>query len=134
MKHHTDIINFTCMTWNFVRILASLSALCKNQICRCYVFMDPQTASLCTVCVLCAPVLDELEQHLHVGDHEAGDLWAEADHGPQPAVLRDHAPLLAHDRVPAPIRGQYSGCGPITIFRASNEHSRSWKLCNHRLV
>ena len=26
----TDIINFACMTWNFVRISASLSALCTN--------------------------------------------------------------------------------------------------------
>ena len=36
VKHHTDIINFACMTWNFVRILASLSALCTNinQICH----------------------------------------------------------------------------------------------------
>ena len=30
VKHHTDIINFACMTWNFVRISASLSAQCKN--------------------------------------------------------------------------------------------------------
>ena len=30
VKHHTDIINFACMTWNFVRIPASLSALCTN--------------------------------------------------------------------------------------------------------
>ena len=30
VKHHTDIINFACMTWNFVRISASLSALCTN--------------------------------------------------------------------------------------------------------
>ena len=30
VKHHTDIINFACMMWNFVRILASLSALCTN--------------------------------------------------------------------------------------------------------
>ena len=36
VKHHTDIINFACMTWNFVRISASLSALCTNinQICH----------------------------------------------------------------------------------------------------
>ena len=35
VKHHTDIINFACMAWNFVRISASLSALCTNfnQIC-----------------------------------------------------------------------------------------------------
>ena len=30
VKHHTDIINFACMMWNFVRISASLSALCTN--------------------------------------------------------------------------------------------------------
>ena len=30
VKHHTDIINFACMTWNFVRTPASLSALCTN--------------------------------------------------------------------------------------------------------
>ena len=30
VKHHTDIINFACMMWNFVRILDSLSALCTN--------------------------------------------------------------------------------------------------------
>ena len=36
VKHHTDIINFACMTWNSVRISASLSALCTNinQICH----------------------------------------------------------------------------------------------------
>ena len=36
VKHHTDIINFTCMMWNFVRISASLSALCTSfdQICH----------------------------------------------------------------------------------------------------
>ena len=36
VKHHTDIINFACMMWNFVRISASLSALCTNinQICH----------------------------------------------------------------------------------------------------
>ena len=36
VKHHTDIINFTCMMCNFVRVLASLSALCTNfyQICH----------------------------------------------------------------------------------------------------
>ena len=36
VKHHTDIINFACMTWKFVRISASLSALCTNfyQICH----------------------------------------------------------------------------------------------------
>ena len=36
VKNHTDIINFACMTWNFVRISASLSALCTNinQICH----------------------------------------------------------------------------------------------------
>ena len=73
MKHHMDIINFACMKWNFVRISASLSALCTNinqiwhwhcisckilphfdvrtisatQNCRSYVFMDPQIASQC---------------------------------------------------------------------------------------
>ena len=38
VKHHTDIINFAFVTWNFVRILASLSALCTNinQICHCH--------------------------------------------------------------------------------------------------
>ena len=30
VKHHTDIINLICMTWNFVHISASLSALCTN--------------------------------------------------------------------------------------------------------
>ena len=30
VKHHTDIINFACMTWNFVCISASLSELCTN--------------------------------------------------------------------------------------------------------
>ena len=30
VKCHTDIINFACMTWNFVCISASLSALCTN--------------------------------------------------------------------------------------------------------
>ena len=34
VKHHTDIINFACMMWNFVRISASLSALCTNIECR----------------------------------------------------------------------------------------------------
>ena len=36
VKHDTDIINFACMTWIFVRISASLSALCTNfdQICH----------------------------------------------------------------------------------------------------
>ena len=36
VKHHTDIINFACMTWNFVGISANLSALCTiiNQICH----------------------------------------------------------------------------------------------------
>ena len=73
VKHHTDIINFACMTWNFVRISASLSALCTNinQICHWHcisckilpnfdvwtisVFMDPQIASLCNdmCCAMC---------------------------------------------------------------------------------
>ena len=34
VKHHKDIINFACMTWNFVRISASLSALCTNFECQ----------------------------------------------------------------------------------------------------
>ena len=38
VKHHTDIINFACMTWNFVRISASLSALCTNIECRKEIF------------------------------------------------------------------------------------------------
>ena len=34
VKPYTDIINFACMTWNFVRISASLSALCTNFECQ----------------------------------------------------------------------------------------------------
>ena len=30
VKHLTDIINFTCMMWNFVRVSASLFVLCTN--------------------------------------------------------------------------------------------------------
>ena len=75
VKHHMDIINFACMTWNFVRILASLSALCINferrkekfylrspfctpgdqRFCQmwidsfgAYVFINPQIPSLCS--------------------------------------------------------------------------------------
>ena len=36
VKHHTDIINFACMMWNFVRISASLSALCTNFYAICH--------------------------------------------------------------------------------------------------
>ena len=33
---HCDIINFACMTWNFVRISASLSALCTKIYLICH--------------------------------------------------------------------------------------------------
>ena len=43
VTHHTDIINFACMTWNFVRISTSLSALCTIYLTLALHFLQNST-------------------------------------------------------------------------------------------
>ena len=45
------------------------------------------------------PGLDQLQQHVNVGDHQTRDLGSQTHHAPESAVLGDHPPLLAHHRV-----------------------------------